>query len=395
MEDHTLKSQRHERVETGLLRRINERRLFETLQQHGPASRADLTRLTGLTAPTVSKAIESLLARGLAEEIEPIAHALGRPGKLVRPATESAVVLGVVIDVSSCSVTATGLDGRISKPLTQRFPTPGTYAALLDAIERCCRDLLDQTTRQIQGVGISVPGLINDRLGEIVFSPNLHLLDKRNPAVDLAERIGCECLLLQESYALCLGERLHGAAQGLDDFALLDVEAGLGLGVMSGGRLLAGHSGMAGEIGHITVAPDGPRCGCGNRGCLETLATDAALARMLSEAVGRPVDLAAAVTLLAERAADFQHEVRVVAEHLAIAIAAVINIFNPTALFVHGRLLASNPERFERVLDRVKQRTLTAALADCAIHTTRSSKRQGAVAGIIHQLTSACAPTLG
>ncbi len=395
MEDHTLKSQRHERVETGLLRRINERRLFETLQQHGPASRADLTRLTGLTAPTVSKAIESLLARGLAEEIEPIAHALGRPGKLVRPATESAVVLGVVIDVSSCSVTATGLDGRISKPLTQRFPTPGTYAALLDAIERCCRDLLDQTTRQIQGVGISVPGLINDRLGEIVFSPNLHLLDKRNPAVDLAERIGCECLLLQESYALCLGERLHGAAQGLDDFALLDVEAGLGLGVMSGGRLLAGHSGMAGEIGHITVAPDGPRCGCGNRGCLETLATDAALARMLSEAVGRPVDLAAAVTLLAERAADFQHEVRVVTEHLAIAIAAVINIFNPTALFVHGRLLASNPERFERVLDRVKQRTLTAALADCAIHATRSSKRQGAVAGIIHQLTSACAPTLG
>jgi N-acetylglucosamine repressor len=116
---------------------------------------------------------------------------------------------------------------------------------------------------------------------------------------------------------------------------------------------------------------------------------------MLSEAVGRPVDLAAAVTLLAERAADFQHEVRVVTEHLAIAIAAVINIFNPTALFVHGRLLASNPERFERVLDRVKQRTLTAALADCAIHATRSSKRQGAVAGIIHQLTSACAPTLG
>ena len=395
MEENTLKSQRPERVETGLLRRINERRLFETLQQHGPASRADLTRLTGLTAPTVSKAVESLLARGLAEEIEPIAHALGRPGKLVRPATESAVVLGVVIDVSSCSVTATGLDGRVSEPLTQRFATPGTYAALLDAIERSCRDLVDQTKRQIQGIGISVPGLINDRLGEIVFSPNLHLLDKRNPASDLAERIGCECLLLQESYSLCLGERLHGAAQGLDDFALLDVEAGLGLGVISGGRLLAGHSGMAGELGHITVAPDGPRCGCGNRGCLETLATDAALARMLSEAVGRPVDLAAAVTLLAERAADFQHEIRTVTEHLAIAIAAVINIFNPTALFVHGRLLAGNPERFERVLDRVKQRTLTASLADCAIHATRSSKRQGAVAGIIHQLTSACAPTLG
>ena len=388
-------AERPERIESGLLRRINERRLFETLQQHGPASRASLTRLSGLTAPTVSKAIESLLSRGFVEETDPTEQTIGRPGKLIRLATESAVVLGVVIDVENCSVTATGLDGRVAEPHTSRFATPTDYLDLLDAIEASGRALVGESLDRLQGVGVSVPGLVNDRLGEIVFSPNLHLLDKRNPARDLADRLGCECLLLQESYALCLGERLHGAARALDDFALLDVEAGLGLGVMSGGRLLAGHSGLAGELGHITVAPDGLRCGCGNRGCLETLATDAALARMLAEAVGQPVDLAAAATLLTERPADFQHEIRTVTEHLAIAIAAVINIFNPTALFVHGRLLAGHPERFERVLDRVKQRTLTASLADCAIHATRSSKRQGAVAGIIHHLTNAWAPSLG
>ena len=390
----TPRSEKPDRIESGLLRRINERRLFEVLQQQGPASRASLTRLSGLTAPTVSKAVESLLARGFVEEIDPVEPALGRPGKLVRLATESAIVLGVVIDVTSCSVVTTGLDGRVTDEQTSRFATPPDYPALLDTIEAEIRAAVGASFDQLRGIGISVPGLVNDRLGEIVFSPNLHLLDKRNPARDLADRLGCECLLLQESYALCLGERLQGAARGLDDFALLDVEAGLGLGVMSGGRLLAGHSGMAGELGHITVAPDGLRCGCGNRGCLETLATDAALARMLSEAVGRPVDLATAAALLAERPADFQHELRTVTEHLAIAIAAVINIFNPTALFVHGRLLAGHPERFERVLDRVKQRTLTASLADCAIHATRSSKRQGAVAGIIHQLTNAWAPSL-
>jgi predicted NBD/HSP70 family sugar kinase len=384
-----------DRIESGLLRRINERRLFEALQQHGPASRAALTRLSGLTAPTVSKAVESLLSRGFVEETDPVDQAIGRPGKLVRLATASAVVLGVVIDVGNCSVAMTGLDGRVTENLTSRFATPTDYPALLDAIEAQVRASVGNSFDRLRGIGVSVPGLVNDRLGEIVFSPNLHLLDKRNPARDLADRLGCECLLLQESYALCLGERLHGAARGLDDFALLDVEAGLGLGVMSGGRLLAGHSGLAGEIGHITVAPDGLRCGCGNRGCLETLATDAALARMLSESVGRPLRLAEAEALLAARSADFQHEIRTVTEHLAIAIAAVINIFNPTALFVHGRLLIGNPERFERVLDRVKQRTLTAALADCAIHATRSSKRQGAVAGIIHQLTSAWAPSFG
>jgi N-acetylglucosamine repressor len=152
---------------------------------------------------------------------------------------------------------------------------------------------------------------------------------------------------------------------------------------------------MAGEIGHVTVAPDGIRCGCGNRGCLETLATDAALVRLLAEKLERPLTIQEAADLLATRAADFQHEVRMVTEYLAIAIAAVINIFNPTTLFVHGALLAAAPERFARVLERVRQRTLTASLADCTIVATTSSKRQGAVAGIIHQLTSACAPTLG
>jgi predicted NBD/HSP70 family sugar kinase len=381
-------------VASGLLRRINERRLFEVLQQHGPASRAALTRLSGLTAPTVSKAVESLLSHGFVEEIDPVEPALGRPGKLVRLATVSAAILGVVVDVSGCAVTAAGLDGRVSDAFTRRFSTPDTYPALLDAIEWQCRAILGDGIALVRGIGVSVPGLVNDRLGEIVCSPNLHLLDKRNPARDLAERLGCPCLLLQETAALCLGERLHGAARDLDDFAVLDVEAGLGLGVMSGGRMLAGHSGMAGEIGHVTVVAEGFRCGCGNRGCLETLATDAALIRMLSTTVGRPLGLSAADALLREREADFQHEIRTVTEYLAIAIAAVINIFNPTALFVHGRLLAGSPNRFERVLDRVQQRALTASLADCAIHATRSSKRQGAVAGMIHHLTTAWAPSL-
>jgi predicted NBD/HSP70 family sugar kinase len=265
---------------------------------------------------------------------------------------------------------------------------------LIAALEEHCRELLAGVTGKAHGIGVSVPGLINDRLEEIVFSPNLHALDKRNPARDLQQRLGIPCQLVQETDALCLSERLFGDARGLDDFAVLDAATGLGLSVMSGGRLLAGHSGMAGEVGHITVDPAGVRCGCGNRGCLETLATDSALLRLLAEKVRRSLDVDEAAALLDERSADFQHELRTVSEYLAIAIAAVINIFNPTTLFVHGRLLAGAPDRFARVLERVKQRTLTASLAECTIVATRSSKRQGAIAGIMHHLTDAWAPTV-
>ena len=383
-----------QRIESTLLRRINERRLLEVLQQQGPSSRAALTRASGLTAPTVSKAVDSLINHGLLEELDPPEATLGRPGRLVRMAADSAAVFGVVIDVQQCSVVAAGLDGKVTEEQTRRFVTPSTYEALIDLLEEECRRLLVGVAGKVHGIGVSVPGLVNERLKEIVVSPNLHLLDKRNPASDLESRIGVPCLLLQETDALCLGERLYGDARGLHDFAMLDVHAGLGLGVMSGGRVLSGHSGMAGEIGHITIALDGVRCGCGNRGCLETLATDASLLRLLAEQTGRPLDIAQARLLLDRQAADFQQEIRTVTEYLAVAIAAVINIFNPTTLFVHGTLVAGSEERFARVIELVRQRTLTASLADCTIVATRSSKRQGAIAGIMHHLTDGWVPSI-
>jgi len=382
------------RVGSTLLRRINERRLIEALQRHGPSSRATLTRVSGLTAPTVSKAVDSLLRHGLVEELEPPEQALGRPGRLVRMAAESSTVLGVVIDVDTTAVVAAGLDGAVSDARTRRFDTPGDYAGLVDAVAEHCRAVTADVPGGVRGAGVSVPGLVNDRLGEVVCSPNLHQLDGRNPARDLEARLGAACVLLQESDALVLGERQAGSARGLDDFAVLDATRGLGLGVMSGGHLLSGHGGMAGEVGHVTVDPAGVRCGCGNQGCLETLATDAALARLIGERLGRTVTTPEAADLLAARSAEFREDLRTVTEYLAIAIAAVVNIFNPAALFVHNRLLAADAERFARVLDRVRQRALTAPLAECSIVATRSSKRQGAVAGIIHHLTTACGPSV-
>ena len=384
-----------EPAEPALLRRINERLVLEVIRRGGPSSRASVARASGLTAPTVSKVVESLLSRGLVEEFDQVKSAVGRPSKLVQMATSSSAVIGVVIDADTCCVTMTGLDGRVTEERTLRFPTPDDYTVLIDRLEERCRTLLSRISAVPRGVGVSVPGLVNERLRQVVFSPNLHILDHKNPARDLEERLGIECLLVHELQALCLGERTYGGAHGLENFAILDVTQGLGLGVVVGGTVLAGNSGMAGEIGHITVDPNGMRCGCGNRGCLETLATDAALVRLVRERVEKPLSVAEVAVLLDERTADFQQDIHMVAEYLAIAIAVVIKTFNPTSVFVHGRLLVERKERFDLVLERVRQRTLTPLLAECTIIPTRSSKRQGAIAGIMHWLTEARTPALG
>lgn len=384
-----------EPAEPALLRRINERLVLEVIRRGGPSSRASVARASGLTAPTVSKVVESLLSRGLVEEFDQVKSAVGRPSKLVQMATNSSAVIGVVIDADTCCVTVTGLDGRVTEERTLRFPTPDDYTALIDRLEERCRTLLSRISAVPRGVGVSVPGLVNERLRQVVFSPNLHILDHQNPARDLEERLGIQCLLVHELQALCLGERTYGGAHGLENFAILDVTQGLGLGVVVGGTVLAGNSGMAGEIGHITADPNGMRCGCGNRGCLETLATDAALVRLVRERVQKSLSVAEVAALLDERSADFQQDIHMVAEYLAIAIAVVINTFNPTSVFVHGRLLVERKERFDLVLERVRQRTLTPLLAECTIIPTRSSKRQGAIAGIMHWLTEARTPALG
>ncbi len=245
------------------------------------------------------------------------------------------------------------------------------------------------------GLGLSMPGMIDYRQERGLLSPNVHCTDGRSPSRDLATRLGLEeCVMLQESHALCLAEREYGSARGLDDFAMLDVSTGVGMGVFSGGRYLRGHSGLAGEIGHITVDADGEPCGCGNRGCLETLISDSAFTRMIARRVGRKIDVDEAIRLVRAGEVEAGREIATIVRFMAIGLAAVINIFNPATLFVYGRLFAADDHLFAAVLDQTGRRALGPALADCRIIQARGSKRQGAVAGIIRHLTDALAPAL-
>jgi N-acetylglucosamine repressor len=180
---------------------------------------------------------------------------------------------------------------------------------------------------------------------------------------------------------------------GCDDFALLDMTTGLGLGVISGGTLVKGRSGMAGEIGHVVVDPEGSLCGCGNRGCLETLATDAALLRLMSARIGREIDAEEAQRLLAQPGHGFAADVDTVARHVALAASMVVNVFNPARVVIHSDLFAEDEQRLAAIRTWLERFGLAAILADCTLQRSQTSKEQAAVSGIIHELTHAWAPS--
>lgn len=381
------------KIEPQLLRRLTVRRILELLQEHGPCSRADLTRWSAMSAPTISKAVDALLTRGLVEEGEALSTGVGRPAKIIRLAKDRVQVIGLAIDADRCSLVPAALDGTIDYERQVNVPTPRTYTALLELLEAQIRSLGRPEVSTL-GIGMSLPGLIQRKAGMALFSPNLHLTDGHTPAIDLGQRLGMACSLVHETHALCLAERIYHSSESLDDFVMMDIVTGLGIGVFTGGRILEGHSGLAGELGHITIDPAGRLCGCGNHGCLETVATDHALATLVSERLGSPHDIETIIRRVRAGEISIEVELRKTCESLAIAVAAAINLFNPATLFIHGRLFDIQDGLFEMTTELVRRRALAPSLKDCTIRRARCTKLQGAVAAAVSSLTDALGPSL-
>ncbi len=377
-----------------LLRHLSEREVLGVLQGHGPLSRAEIARRTGISGPTVTRTISALLQAGLVEEGDMRQQPLGRPGRVLRLATKKVAVLGAVVGAKRCELVSAGLDGQIHSECLRTFVTPSLYGDFVNAFVRQAQGLMAEHPAQVQGLGISMPGLLNRRERRTVFSPNLHQTDGQRLGEDLRERLGVETAILQESHALCLAEMTYGAARDVADFAMLDISEGMGLGVVHGGNILEGHSGLGGELGHVTVDIHGKPCGCGNRGCLETVATDTSLAAAISARLGRKYTIEEIVPLLQRDEIACEDELTEVLEYLAVALAAVINLFNPNKLFIHGRLLDARLDLFERLLERTRRRALAPAMADCTLVRAQGNKRLGAIAGIIHRLTTGRAEPL-
>lgn len=382
------------RAVPSLLRRVNVRSVLDCFRTLGPCSRPELTEYTGISAPTMSKLIDDLLAARMIEEREKPAVTAGRPRKVFRLAGRSVHVLGAVIDIGTCAVVSAGLDGKLDPSRTVAFDTPKTYATLLKHLRHNLGEMRQKSGRRCLGLGLSVAGLLNVHRGEIVFSPNLHFLDGCSPQKDLRKALGIDVVMLQEEHGLCLSEQLYGSAQGVDDFAMIDVSAGLGMGVVSGGRYIGGQDGYGGELGHITAVPGGEACGCGNRGCLETVATDRAVADAISRRLGHAVTIGEIIELSQKGRirphAELQHAI----DHLATGIGIVINIFNPGCVFVYGRMFDALDGLFEELVELVQARSLRPAAKRCSIVRARGSKRLGAVSAIINHCFSNFGPRI-
>jgi glucokinase len=140
-------------------------------------------------------------------------------------------------------------------------------------------------TGQLQGIGIGVPGIIDMKTGMLRESPNLPGWAESPVQAQIERLLGTRVILENDANVAALGEKWLGAARDVDDMAMLTLGTGVGGGIVLEGKIWHGMTGMAGEFGHMTVEPEGPLCGCGNRGCVEQYASATAVLRMAKEAI--------------------------------------------------------------------------------------------------------------
>jgi len=195
---------------------------------------------------------------------------------------------------------------------------------------------------ELAGVGVGVPGFIRMAEGVVVGAANLPELNHFPMRQEIERRLGAQVILENDANAAALGEKWIGAGRDVDDLVLLTLGTGIGGGIIVGGRVLHGQVGMAGELGHMTVVPNGNPCGCGNSGCLEKHASATAIAVMARLIGLGPALTSEDVYKLAQGGDERAKAIfRSMGEALGIALATLINTFNfPLYLLSGGPLPA-------------------------------------------------------
>ncbi len=274
------------KVDGRLMQQANRAMVLNLVRADPSASRAAIVRQTGLSPAAVSGIVERLLRDGLVrEEARTATGGVGRRPVRLAFNPEARLALGIAVDVREVAAALVDLGGTPLRIHRADLPPGADAATGLELAARLARRALrDAVPTRVLGVGMAVPGMVQWPDGVNLFSPNLGWRDVPVRAL-MEQRLDRPVLVDNEVRALALAEHHYGAARGVGTAVFLDAGYGVGGAAILDGALYRGVHGAAGELGHNTVEPGGPLCGCGNRGCLETFASAGGLIARVREAL--------------------------------------------------------------------------------------------------------------
>ncbi len=373
-----IKHQPHSSINAGdqtFLRKFNLTAVLNHLRQQSPVSRAALANLTGLNKATITRLIRELMEHNFVREIGMHSSATGRPSILLELDPQAGYIIGARLDIDYSAVSLTNFAAEIiwrsEKKHTQEDGQDVVLANILELIQQAIQNVPDKS-RPILGLGVSVPGLVDVENGMVLFAPNLGW---RNVPLRawLREYFDLPIYVDNEANLAALGETYFGAARDCDYVLYVNITSGVGAGIVLHQQILTGTTGIAGEVGHMTVDPHGPKCKCGNMGCWETLVSTPAIFRRIRDlvAAGEVSSLQeniqahisrSSMPLVVNAALAGDPVAKCVlyetSTYIGLGLANLINILNPERVVLGGYLTPAYPYMLDEINMVVKKRAL-------------------------------------
>ena len=374
--------------------------VFRLIHAYPRISRVELAERSGLSTAAITGIVNVLLSRNLLLENRESAGGTGRKriSLIVRPGL--AYIAGIDIGTINLRICITDLNGFVLASKRWRSDMSEGRAAVLAHVFASLRVLLREAglvEAQLKGIGIGFSGVIDVEKGLILSYPRPGQLEqwKNTPLREIAENDFKVPVVLEDSVrAVAIMEKLSGHGCDYTNFVYVDVGVGVGSAIFIDGKLYRGHGGGAGEFGHITVDEDGPLCCCGNNGCLEAVASGAAIIEDVRNAIRRGV--ATKITgaagyatgeltlemIAAAAAADDTLANRILSEaalHIGTAAASLVNLLNPAAILFGGALFRAAPEfLITRIRSAIRHRAMEKAVSDAVIQASSLNEDAGA-----------------
>lgn len=328
------------KYDQGRVRKYHYFMLLSLIQKHKQISRTQLANLTKMSHTSIGKIIKELINDGLVIEVGQIEGEVGRRATLLEINSNGSYIIGVEVDWNAIKIGIVALNGKVLDKKYLEFDTKQEAETVLDRIADGISTLMGQVDHEIAekiiAVGISIPGLITWPDGEALIVPQFHW-EKVQIKAYLEKKLDYIVYVDNHVRTVLLAESLFGNMTEFHDSVCIYIGSGVGGAVMMNGEILRGHLNTLGEIGHITMEPNGAMCDCGRLGCLQTYVCSSEIEKQSQ----RPVqEIFAAYERKESWAVTLIDRAR---HYLCLAIANVICMYNPKGVLLAGPMVQDYP----------------------------------------------------
>ncbi|MFC0187036.1 ROK family transcriptional regulator [Fictibacillus aquaticus] len=381
-----------------LMKSLNRSLILNTIREHGQISRAEIAKLTKLTPPTVGNIVKELLeAEIVIEQSQGVSKGGRKPTMLVINA-RSFFMIGVDAGPASVHVIMTDLNADIVQMHEVPLKPGITEADFLNLMISGIKEVINSgkaSTDQIIGIGVAMHGIVDIENGISLFAPNLQLRD-----IPIKETLEKEFAMIvkveNDARAMALGETWFGNGKDVDHLVCVNVASGVGAGVVINGKLFHGEHDLAGEIGHMCIDLNGPRCTCGNYGCLQTHVSGPAIADRAARdlSLGKESILRDMAGNLNELTGEMLHEAaqkgdrfsieqfELTGRYLGIGLINLIHLLNPKRIIIGGGVSLAGDYLLESARQTVKTRALTESAKNTEIVLSKLGKNAAAIGAV-------------